>query len=99
MSELLPIITGLIVISALAVVASNDKKDTKDKDLKEVKEKKENKPKEKKDDDDFGKILGYFKKQLSAEKKPKRHYKVYSKGKTKRNTEGYSYRIVKPISK
>ena len=44
MTELLPILTGLIVVSALAVIASNDKKE----DTKEVKEKKEYEPKEEK---------------------------------------------------
>jgi hypothetical protein len=87
MSELLPILTGLIVVSALAVVASGDKKD----DKKDDKEKREYKPREekKKDkDDDFKKLFGYFKKNLSAKKKPKRYHKVYSKGRTKRDTRG-----------
>lgn len=99
MSELLPILTGLIVISALALVASNDKTDTKDKDVKEVRERKEYKPREKKDDDDFEKILGYFKKQLSAKKKPKRYHKVYSKGRTKRDGKGKTLYEFRSVSK
>jgi hypothetical protein len=98
MSELLPILTGLIVISALALVASNDKKDTKDKDVKDHREKKEYKPKEKKDDD-FEKILGYFKKQLSQKKKPKRYHKVYSKGRTKRDGRGKTLYEFRSVSK
>jgi hypothetical protein len=99
MSELLPILTGLIVISALALVASNDTKDTKDKYVKEIREKKEYKPKEKKDDDDFEKILGYFKKQLSQKKKPKRYHKIYSKGRTKRDERGKTLYEFRSVSK
>lgn len=85
MNDLLPILSGLIVISALAVVSSSSEK----KETKEVKERKEYKPREKKDDDDdFKKIFGYFKKNLSAKKRPKRYHKIYSKGKTKRDKEG-----------
>lgn len=98
MSDMLPILTGLVVVSALAIVASSDKKN--DKEHKEPKEKKEKEEKKEKKDDDFKKLFGFFKKNLSSKKKPKRHFKLYdSKGKTKRNKEGYSYRIVKPVSK
>jgi hypothetical protein len=89
MNDLLPILSGLIIISAFAVVASRDKSDKSDKkehkEHKEIKEKKEYKTKEKKDEDDLKKLFGYFKKNLSAKKKPKRYHKVYSKGKTKRD--------------
>lgn len=94
MSELLPILTGLIVVSALAVVASGDKKDDR--------EKREYKPREekKKDkDDDFKKLFGYFKKNLSAKKKPKRYHKVYSKGRTKRDTRGRTLYEFRSVSK
>jgi hypothetical protein len=95
MSELLPILTGLIVVSALAVVASNDKKDDK-----EPKEKKEYKPREKKDDDDnLKKIFGYFKKNLSVKKKPKRYHKVYSKGRTKKDARGKTLYEFRSVSK
>lgn len=97
MSEMLPILTGLIVVSALAVVASNNKKDDG-----ESKEKKEYKPREekKKDkDDDFKKLFGYFKKNLSVKKKPKRYHKVYSKGKTKRDTRGKTLYEFRSVSK
>lgn len=97
MSELLPILTGLIVISALALVASNDKTDNKEQ--KEPKERKENKPKEKKDDDDLKKLFGYFKKNLSVKKKPKRYHKVYSKGRTKRDRQGKTLYEFRSISK
>ena len=96
MSELLPIFTGLIVISALAVVASNDTKDDKKEEKKE--DKKEVNKKEKKGDD-FEKILGYFKKQLSAKKKPKRYHKVYSKGRTKRDRKGKTMYEFRSVSK
>jgi len=96
MSELLPILTGLIVISALAVVASGDKKEDK-----ETKERKEYKPREvKKDkDDDLKKLFGYFKQKLSAKKKPRRYHKVYSKGRTKRNKKGETLYEFKTVSK
>ena len=96
MTELLPILTGLIVVSALAVVASNDKKEDK-----ETKEKKEYKPREvKKDkDDDIKKLFGYFKQKLSAKKKPRRYHKVYSKGRTKRNKKGETLYEFKTVSK
>jgi hypothetical protein len=97
MSELLPILTGLIVISALAVIASNDKKEDK-----ETKEKKEYKPREvkkDKDDDDIKKLFGYFKQKLSAKKKPRRYHKVYSKGRTKRNKKGETLYEFKTVSK
>jgi hypothetical protein len=96
MSEILPILTGLIVVSALAVVASNDKKEDK-----ETKEKKEYKPREvKKDkDDDIKKLFGYFKQKLSAKKKPRRYHKVYSKGRTKRNKKGETLYEFKTVSK
>jgi hypothetical protein len=101
MGDMLPILTGLIVVSALAVVASSDKKDNKEqkeykeKEPKEPKEKKENKPKEK--DDKLDKLFGYFKKNISSKKKPKRYHKVYSKGRTKRDARGrtlYEFRSV-----
>jgi hypothetical protein len=97
MSELLPILTGLIVVSALAVVASNDKKD----DKKDDKEKREYKPREEKKnkDDDLNKLFGYFKKNLSVKKKPKRYHKVYSKGRTKRDTRGRTLYEFRSISK
>jgi hypothetical protein len=95
MSELLPILTGLIVVSALAVVASNDKKD----DKKEYKERKEYKPKEKKEDDDFKKLFGYFKKNLSTKKKPKRYHKVYSRGRTKKDNRGRTLYEFRSVSK
>lgn len=99
MSELLPILTGLIVISALAVVASDNKKE--DKETKERKERKEYKPREvKKDkDDDLKKLFGYFKQKLSAKKKPRRYHKVYSKGRTKRNKKGETLYEFKTVSK
>jgi hypothetical protein len=97
MSELLPILTGLIVISALAVVASDNKKEDK-----ETKERKEYKPREvKKDDkdDDIKKLFGYFKQKMSAKKKPRRYHKVYSKGRTKRNKKGETLYEFKTVSK
>jgi hypothetical protein len=97
MSELLPILTGLVVISALAVVASGDKK----YDKKEPKEKKEYKPREEKKnkEDDLKKLFGYFKKNLSAKKKPKRYHKVYSRGKTKRDNRGKTLYEFRSVSK
>ncbi len=96
MSELLPLLTGLVVISALAIVASSDKKESK-----EYKERKEYKPREEKKekDDDFKKLFGYFKKNLSAKKKPKRYHKVYSKGRTKRDTRGKTLYEFRSVSK
>jgi hypothetical protein len=102
MSELLPILTGLIVVSALAVVASGDKKNDEKDDKKDDKEKREYKPREekKKDkDDDLNKLFGYFKKNLSAKKKPKRYHKVYSKGRTKRDTRGRTLYEFRSVSK
>lgn len=93
MNDLLPILSGLIVISALAVVSSNDKKENK-----EVRERKEYKPREK-NDDDLKKIFGYFKKNLSAKRKPKRYHKVYSKGRTKRDRQGDTIYKFKEASK
>ena len=94
MNDLLPILSGLIVVSALAVVASSDKKDNK-----EVKERKEYKPKEKKDDDDLKKLFGYFKKNLSVKKKPKRYHKVYSRGRTKKDVRGKTLYEFRSVSK
>lgn len=96
MNDLLPILSGLIVISALAVVSSssNDKKEHK-----EVKEKKEYKPKEKNDEDDIKKLFGYFKNKLSVKKRPKRYHKVYSKGRTKRDKQGDTIYKFKEVSK
>jgi hypothetical protein len=102
MNDLLPILSGLIVVSALAVVASSDKKDNKKddkKDNKEVKERKEYKPKEKKDDDDLKKLFGYFKKNLSVKKKPKRYHKVYSRGRTKKDVRGKTLYEFRSVSK
>jgi hypothetical protein len=101
MSEILPILTGLVVISALAVVASNDKKDDKKDDKKEAKERKEYKPREEKKnkEDDFKKLFGYFKQKLSAKKKPRRYHKVYSKGRTKRNRKGETLYEFRSVSK
>lgn len=96
MSELLPILTGLIVVSALAVVASNDKKDDKENKVKEYKPREE---KKKDVDDDLKKLFGYFKKNLSAKKKPKRYHKVYSKGRTKRDTRGKTLYEFRSVSK
>lgn len=95
MNDLLPILSGLIVISALAVVSSssNDKKEHK-----EVKEKKEYKPKEK-NEDDIKKLFGYFKNKLSVKKRPKRYHKVYSKGRTKRDKQGDTIYKFKEVSK
>jgi hypothetical protein len=98
MSELLPILTGLIVVSALAVAASNDKKD----DKKDDKEKREYKPREEKkrnDDNDLNKLFGYFKKNLSVKKKPKRYHKVYSKGRTKKDARGKTLYEFRSVSK
>lgn len=100
MTELLPILTGLIVISALAVIASNDKKE----DTKEVKEKKEKKEYEQKEDknykdNNFKKLFGYFKKNLSSKKKPRRYRKIYSRGKTKRNIKGEPYYKLETVSR
>ena len=97
MTELLPILTGLIVVSALAVIASNDKKE----DTKEVKEKKEYEPKEEKKykDNNLNKLFGYFKKNLSSKKKPRRYRKIYSRGKTKRNVKGEPYYKLETVSR
>ncbi len=97
MTELLPILTGLIVISALAVIASNDKKE----DTKEVKEKKEYEQKEDKNykDNNLKKLFGYFKKNLSSKKKPRRYRKIYSRGKTKRNIKGEPYYKLETVSR
>lgn len=96
MSDMLPILTGLVVISAIAFVASNDKKD--DKEHKEPKEKKENKPKEKKDDDNLKKLFGFVNKKKSS-KKPRRWNKIVdSKGRTRKDKEGNRLGILKPIS-
>lgn len=94
MNDLLPILSGLIVISALAVVSSSSEK----KEHKEVKEKKEYKPREK-NDEDMKKLFGYFKNKLSAKKRPKRYHKVYSKGKTKRDRQGDTVYKLKEASK
>ena len=100
MNDLLPILSGLIVISALAVVASGDKKESKEhNEHKEHKEKKEYKPKEKKDEDEFKKLFGYFKKNLSVKKKPKRYHKMYSKGRTKRDNKGETLYKFRSVSK
>ena len=97
MTELLPILTGLIVVSALAVIASNDKKE----DTKEVKEKKEYEPKEEKKykDNNLNKLFGYFKKKLSSKKNPRRYRKIYSRGKTKRNVKGEPYYKLETVSR
>lgn len=101
MNDLLPILSGLIVISALAVVASGDKKESKDhNEVKEKeKEKKEYKPREKKDEDELKKLFGYFKKNLSVKKKPKRYHKIYSKGRTKRDNKGETLYKFRSVSK
>jgi hypothetical protein len=100
MNDLLPILSGLIIISALAVVASSDKSDKSDKkEHKEIKEKKEYKIKDKKDEDDLKKLFGYFKKNLSAKKKPKRYHKVYSKGRTKRDNRDKTLYEFRSVSK
>lgn len=95
MNDLLPILSGLIVISALAVVSSSSDK----KEHKEVKERKEYKPREKNDEAELKNIFGYFKKNLSVKKKPKRYHKVYSKGRTKHDRQGDTIYKFKTVSK
>jgi FtsZ-interacting cell division protein ZipA len=105
MNDLLPILTGLIVISALAVVASDNKKeDSKDKGERKVEYKEKEKAKDKKDKDkdkdkEFKKLWGYFQDKLSKKKKPKRFHKVYSQGKTKRNSRGKTEYELRTVSK
>ena len=107
MNDLLPILTGLIVISALAVVASNDKDTDKDKDKDKDKDRDKDKNKkevrerkEKKDEDtDIKKLFGYFKNKLSAKKKPKRYRKQYVNGKTARLANGDTAYVLKSNSK
>ena len=100
MSELLPILTGLIVISALAVVSSGNN-DKEVKEVKERKEKKEYKPREKKEDNELNGILKYFKNKLSVKKrKPKRYHKIVnSRGKTERDSKGVAKYILKEDSR
>jgi hypothetical protein len=98
MNDLLPILSGLIVISALAVVASNDKKEEK-KEVKKEYKPREYKPKEKNDEDELKKIFGLFKNKLSAKKRPKRYHKVYSKGRTKRDNRGKTLYEFRSVSK
>lgn len=98
MSDLLPILSGLIVISALAIVASNDKEDKK-KEPRVYRDYKKPAEAKKKDDDVVKKLLKFYKSSRSSRHRPKRHFKVRdSKGRTLKNKEGWSYRIVKPIS-
>jgi hypothetical protein len=103
MNDLLPILSGLIVISALAVVSSgnNDKEVKEVKEVKERKEKKEYKPREKKEDNELSGILKYFKNKLSVKKrKPKRYHKIVnSRGKTERDSKGVAKYILKEDSR
>lgn len=84
MGDLLPILTGLIVVSALAVaVSNNDKKDDK-KDKKE--DKKEDKKDKKDDKKEIGKLIKEYLGKKSSSKKKHRGYRVI------RNKYGKSYR-------
>jgi len=98
MGDLLPILTGLVVITALAVVSSSDDKGNKKEEKKE--EKKENKiygnKKEhniygnKKDDIKLNELINYFKKNLTSSKRKQKRYRLLrdSRGRTVKNSKG-----------
>ena len=91
MGDLLPILSGLIVVSALAVaVAGNDKKevknekkrdDHKDKYKEKEKEKEKEKPK-----DELKKLFEYIGKNKTSSRKKVKRYHIA------RNKRGRSYR-------
>lgn len=89
MGDLLPILSGLIVVSALAVaVAGNDKKEVKNekkrdehKDKDKYKEKEKEKPK-----DDLKKLFEYIGKNKTSSRKKVKRYHIA------RNKRGRSYR-------
>ena len=92
----LQILTGLIIVTALAVVAlSDDKKEEK----KEVKKEAKKEVKVEKDDE-IQKLYEYFKKNISSKKRPKRHRIAYdSRGKTMRDKRGRRLQVLTSNSK
>lgn len=106
MADLLPILTGLVVITALAVVSSNEPDNKKEikKEEKEYKKehKKENKNYDnkkydnKKDDLKLNELVDYFKKNLTSSKRKQKRYRLLrdSKGKTVKNSKGQKQYIL-----
>ncbi len=94
--NLLQILTGLIIVTALAVVASSDDKKEEKKEVK--KEAKKEVKVEK--DDEIQKLYEYFKKNISSKKRPKRHRIAYdSRGKTMRDKKGRRLQVLTSNSK
>jgi len=96
MGDLLPILTGLVVITALAVVSSNDKDGKKEEKKEEKKEYKKDFKKEykihgnKKDDLKIKELMDYFKKNLTSSKRKQKRYRLLrdTRGRTVKNSKG-----------
>ena len=105
MSDLLPILSGLVVITALAVVTanSNDKKEHKKYDKKDDKkdEKKDDKKYDKKEKNFFEKYNEKYMKRRSSSsyKRPKRHRIARDEyGRSYKNYKGQRLRLLTSAS-